>query len=176
MKKIVIINGMGFGREVASWISEMPGHQDEFSIFGFLDNRAEAARIPGLPIIGTPENYHPKVDEILVIALSDPQKKAELARRYEEFGCSFFSVIHPTSVISAHSELGKGCIIAPFNSISSAAVIGDFVSIYGFCRIGHDVQIGSYCHIASHCSFGGNSQIPESSTVNEFTHISKKAI
>ena len=175
MKKIVIINGMGFGREVASWITDMPGFGSEFTIRGFLDDRPEASRIPGLPVVGSPDNYHLAEDEQLVIALSDPCRKAELAHRYTESGTSFFSVIHPSSVISVHSEIGKGCIIAPFNSISSDVMVGDFVCIYGFCRIGHDVRIGNYCHIASHCSLGGCNEIPEGTFLKDYTHIPKKA-
>ena len=175
MKKIVIINGMGFGREVASWIADMPGFGMDFTIRGFLDDRPEASWLPGLPVIGSADNYQPAENEQLVIALSDPGKKTELALRFSNSGVSFFSVIHPSSVISAHSEIGKGCIIAPFNSISSGALVGDFVCVYGFCRIGHDVQIGTYCHIASHCSLGGCNEIPEGTFLKDYTHIPKKA-
>jgi len=176
MKKIVIVNGLGFGREVADWISQMPGYNYDFCLKGFLDDRQAAHQMPGLPVIGTPEEYQPHSEDVLVIALSNPEQKEKSASKFRQLGCSFFSVIHPSSVISLDSELGNGCIIAPYNSVSSGVRIGDFVSLYGFCRIGHDARIGSYCHIASHCSLGGNCHIPEGTFLNEFTHIPKQTL
>ena len=174
MKKIIIVNALGFGEEVAGWISLMPGYGIDFALKGFLDDRVVAN--PMLPILGNPQNYAVKEEDEFVIALSDPATKLETAARLKMNGARFFfNVIHPENSLSLSFIPGEGLIIAPYNSISNRVVAGDFVSIYGFCKIGHDVRIGNFCHIASHCSIDGFSTISDKTNLPSFTKVLKNS-
>jgi acetyltransferase-like isoleucine patch superfamily enzyme len=171
LKQIVIVNAKGFGEEVATWIQLMSGYGVDFVLKGFLDNRTFAQTI--LPIIGTPEVYVPTKHDSLVIALADPVSKKKVAERFDLLCTDFFTVIHPSNVISSTATIGRGGIIAPMNSISENVVLEPFVTIYGFCKIGHDVHIGAYSHLASHCSLDGQSQTAELTFLPSFTKLEK---
>ena len=173
MKQIVLVNGLGFGREVAEWISLMPGYGRDFKLKGFLDNRNISATFLNLPTLGNPEEYIPEVEDYMVIALADPAAKANLVNKFREKSSRFFSVIHPGNQISDSAIIGEGAIFAPFNSVSAEAEIGDFVCLYGFNRIGHNAKIGHFSHLASHISIGGNAVVPKNSRLPDFFSLAK---
>jgi UDP-3-O-[3-hydroxymyristoyl] glucosamine N-acyltransferase len=152
----------------------MPGFDSDFKIRGFLDSRPITNST--YPIIGNPETYIPDSEEELVIALSDPKAKKQIASTFKIQGASFFSVIHPQNSISKDLIAGEGLIIAPFNSVSCNVIFGSFVTLYGFCKIGHDVEIGDYCHLASHCSIDGFTKISESQSIQSFSKYNKNSI
>jgi len=171
LKTIVVVNALGFGEEVTSWIRLMPGYETDFKLKGFLDSRTITN--PELPILGTPNEYAIQDSDRFVMALSEPAIKKQIGEDIRQRGGKFFNVIHPENSISPSFLSGEGLIIAPYNSISTRVTFGDFVSIYGFCKIGHDVRIGNYCHIASHCSLDGFSSLSEGTNVLSFTKILK---
>ena len=176
MKKLVIVNGLGFGREVAEWITLMPGYGRDFKLKGFLDDRNIPGSFLNLPLLGNPEQYIPETEDYFVIALANPASKERLVRKFRSHSSRFFSVIHPENQISETASIGEGCILAPFNSISTEAEIGDFVCLYGFNRIGHNVKIGHFSHLASHISIGGNALVPENSLLPDFFSLAKNGL
>jgi len=149
----------------------MAGYGQDFIVKGFLDSRK--INNPELPIMGNPLDYEPGEKDELVIALSDPASKKDMAEHLRNKGARFFNVIHPENSLSPSFISGEGLIIAPYNSISNRVTFGDFVSIYGFCKIGHDIHIGNYCHIASHCSIDGFSKLSDDLDIPSFTKILK---
>lgn len=171
MKQIVIVNALGFGEEVAHWVTLMPGFETEFRLKGFLDSRDGIEAL--LPVLAKPKEYQVQPNDRLVIALADPLQKKELALHFRALGAGFFNVVHPENTISPSFVSGEGLIIAPYNSISNRVVFGDFVSIYGFCKIGHDIRLGHFCHIASHCSIDGFSTLKDETNMPSFTKVLK---
>ena len=176
MKNIYIVNAFGFGREVAEWISLMPGYGAGFQLAGFLDDRPDGEGFMDLTITGNPADFHPGTEDLLVIALSDPAKKAAWARHFKKKNAGFFSVIHPSNRISGFASVGEACILAPFNSISTGVVMDSFVTLYGFCRIGHDARLESFCHLSSHVAIGGGSTVKSGASIPEFTTVVKNQI
>lgn len=174
MKKVIIINALGFGKEVASWLNEMNGYGTDFVFKGYLDNRIFENSVPFL--LGNLDAYDFQTDDVFVVALSEPSLKASFVAAIKARGGSFFSVVHPQNVISKTAIFGEGCILAPLNSISESVTIGSFATIYGFCKIGHDAQIGDFSHLASHCSVDGSSVVLPKSFVPSFTKIEKNAL
>lgn len=173
MKQIVVVNALGFGREVAEWIMLMPGYGLSFRLKGFLDDRAIPDTFKDLPILGSISVYHPGCDDYFSVALSDPLEKAKAVRLLDQTADRFFTVIHPENRISDSAKIGKGCILAPYNSVSSETDIGDYVCLYGFNRIGHNAKIGRFSHLASHIAIGGNAVVPEYSRVPDFFSLAK---
>lgn len=173
MTEIVVVNGAGFGEEVASWILQMPGYGEQFRMKGFLDSRPLT---PSFPLLGDPETYMPAPADRLVLALSDPARKKQWAETFRNRKARFFQVIHPANAIDSTFFSGEGLILAPYNSISRMVRAGDFVTIYGFCKIGHDLSIGSYSHIASHCSLDGFSSLGEETRLPSFSKVEKNQI
>lgn len=173
MIDICIVNAFGFGQEVAAWIEAMPGFGTAFRIKGFLDNRMSPAG--KYPVLGDFQGFRAKLNEQVVVALSDPEQKQIVAARLRENtpDLRFFNVIHPENVLLSMPESAMGLIVAPYNSISVGVELGDFTTLYGFCKIGHDVKIGSYCHIASHCSIDGFARIKSGSALPSFTKLGK---
>jgi UDP-3-O-[3-hydroxymyristoyl] glucosamine N-acyltransferase len=174
MINIVIINGLGFGREVASWIQLMPGYGIDFNIKGFLDDRQ--IEKSEFPVIGSASNYLPEPNDSLVCALSDPKLKKEYINRFQNLGASFFNCFHQTSFFDSSAKFGTGVIVGPFNTISTNSELLDFVCIYGHTKIGHDCKIGQFTFMESHVSVDGNSLVKEELYIHSFTKIQKNSI
>jgi UDP-3-O-[3-hydroxymyristoyl] glucosamine N-acyltransferase len=174
MLNIVIINGLGFGREVASWIKLMPGYGKDFIIKGFLDDRQITDG--EFPILGTASTYLPENNDSLVCALSDPKLKKEYITRFQNLKASFFNCFHQTSFFDSSTKIGTGVIVGPYNTISTNSELMDFVCIYGHSKIGHDCKIGQFTFMESHVSVDGNSLVKEELYIHSFTKIQKNSI
>ncbi len=157
MKKIVIVGAGAFGREVCSWIEQIISAGVDWSIMGFVDDRADA--VSGmdypLPVFSDISNFHPTGDELVVCAIGTPGAREAVAGLLKRKGAKFANVIHPTAVFGRNVTWGEGVIIAPYVALSCDIVIGDFCVISSFSGVGHDCRIGDYVQISSHCSVNG---------------------
>ncbi len=76
-------------------------------------------------------------------------------------GVQFFSVQHPSAILSLSADIGIGSFLA------AGAIIGPDVKVGKHCIINHqaivdhDCSVGNFCHIAPHASLGGGVKVGE---------------
>lgn len=157
MKNLLIIGARGWGREVYDIAKACIDAGADFSVKGFLDDKADA--LTGYenypPIIGPVETYEIQKDDVFICALGDVHYKKLYADMILGKGGTFISLIHPTSVIGTNAKIGNGCVVGAYANLSNDTRIGDFVTISIRAGMGHDSTIGNFTHIGASCAISG---------------------
>ena len=168
MKNLVIIGARAFGREVYNLALQSVGYGENYIVKGFLDGKTDAlSSYNGYPeIIGDPETYIPREDDLFICALGDVKYKKKYVDMLLAKGAEFTTLIHKESVIERNTKIGKGCIVCRWVNISCDTEIGDFVTIQPFSDVGHDVKIGNYSHLNAHSFLGGFVIVEDEATIN----------
>lgn len=176
MKNLLIIGARGFGREVYSLATQTKEYNNEWTIKGFLDDKADALNgFNNYPqIISSVEDYEVQEDDVFICALGDTVQKKKYISIIIGKGGRFINVIHPTAIISTNTKLGVGIIICPFTYVSNDIKMGNFVTIQTHAAVGHDTTIGDYVQINALTFFGGYSKIGESVTINPGAMVAPK--
>ena len=168
MKSLIIVGARGFGREVYDLAMQCDGYNVDYSIKGFLDDKADALNdfknYP--PIISSVEDYEIQTDDIFVCALGTVQWKKHYAELILQKGGDFINLIHPTTKINTNAIIGKGLLVFMYSNISNDCIIEDFVTIQGYVGLGHDTKIKKWAHLSSYSFTGGFVVLEEESTLN----------
>ena len=179
MKKRIYIIGAGdFGREMESWLENIPNFKNEYEIIGYLDNDSKSLinKPTDYEILGSVEEVDFKKNDYVVIAISSSKVRKRIAESLTN-KVNFFTYIAPNVTIGKFTKIGKGSIICSNCFISTNTTIGDFVIANAGSNIGHDCIIESYCSLMASVDIGGSVTIGESVYIGtKATIIPKKRI
>ena len=155
MKRCLIVGAGGFGREVLSWASHVK--QEQWKIAGFLDSNPLALCGKDIrhPILGDPDTWVAKEDEVFISGLGDPNVRLRVCGSLKSRGAEFVTLIHPSVITGLNIEIGEGCVIAPNVVITVNAMLERFVLVNIAASIGHDSRIGEGTTISCHCDVTG---------------------
>lgn len=163
MKDLYIVGAGGCGREVLELIEDIQEAQGPtWNVKGFLDDTEAplAGKKCDCGVVGTIVDYQPGENEVLALAIADPQAKRKISRMLLERGAVFENIIHPTVYLSRFCSIGTGNILYGNLSLSNNVTVGDFTTLLA-STVGHDVQIGSYSTISALCNITGHVKIGE---------------
>ena len=179
MKKRIYIIGAGdFGREMESWLEDLPNFKNEYEIKGYLDNDSKSLqnKPTDYEIVGTHEEMEFKANDYVVIAISNSKVRKRIAESLIN-KVNFFTYIAPNVTIGKFTKIGSGSIICSNCFISTNTVIGDFVIVNAGSNIGHDCIIESYCSLMANVDIGGSVILGEGVFIGtKATIIPKKRI
>ncbi|MCX7394629.1 MAG: acetyltransferase [Planctomycetales bacterium] len=161
MLRVLIAGAGNFGREIADGIDGYAGANAEWKFSGFLSDIPDALKGYDFPeqILGTIADYQPQPDDRIVVAISDPGPKMQVAERLKQRGAKFLSLVHRSAVVCRRTILGEGVVIAPLAYVGGGAVLGDFVVLNVNATVGHDTRIGEGCTLSSHCDLTGHVEL-----------------
>lgn len=161
MKQLLIVGAGGFGREVLSWLKDIPSSDCKWQIVGFLDDNPEALENYecDIPIVGSFSDFDPRADDCFVMAVGSPPLKLKVGELLEQKGAEFISLVHPSATIGRNVQLGRGCVICPNVTITCDVTIGPFVTINVHATVGHDVALGPGCTLNAHADVTGFVQL-----------------
>ena len=189
MKKIIIIGGFGNGTVAQSTIEDINLHENKYEILGYLNDN-EIGTINNHEVLG-------KVDKKIIekfLKFNDVEFYYSLISLKLNFNFldkllklqipphKLPTLIHPTSIISKHSEIGYGCCIQPFVSIGPNVKIGNHVQIYAQALIGHGAIIENFSYIANNACIGADVHLLEGAYIGtnastiEFIKIGKWSV
>ena len=169
MKNLIIVGARGWGREVYAAAKWCPAYRrGDFQIKGFLDSKTDA--FEGLrgdypPILGAPEDYEIKKDDVFFIAMGDSLWRKHYAELMEAKGATFMSIICDGAYVNPTAKIGDGSYIAGWTTVSDNVTIGNHVMIHGFSTIGHDCEIGDYSSLSAYVFLGGGVRLGEGATM-----------
>ncbi|KFF05892.1 PglD-related sugar-binding protein [Flavobacterium reichenbachii] len=168
MKNLIIIGARGYGREVYNLALQCAGYQKDFTVKGFLDDKADALDgFENYPeIIGNVEDYTIQENDVFCCALGSVKWKKHYIELIESKNGTFINLIHPTVIIHSNVKLGNGLIAFMYSNISNDCTIGNYVTIQGFVAIGHDSKIGKWSHLNAYSFTGGFAVLEEEVTLN----------
>ena len=161
MKDLYIVGAGGCGREVLHIIKDIHRLQGpRWNIKGFLDDTEDPLKGKECDygVVGTIQDYYPKENEVLVMAIASPQAKQRLVPMLLERGAVFETVVHPLITWGEFCKLGQGVVIYQSFGMTDNVSIGDFATVLD-CKIGHDVRIGPFSTISGMCHILGNVQV-----------------
>jgi sugar O-acyltransferase (sialic acid O-acetyltransferase NeuD family) len=163
MKRLIIIGAGGFGREVLSWAIDIEPTQQDWRLYGFLDENSTALKNYSLPyaIFGSPSTYDPTENDVFVCAIGDPKKKLSICKKLKDRGAKFTNLVHNSAIIGNGNKIGLGCILCPRSTITTNVVLGDFITINVNSGIGHDAVINDGVTISAQCDITGNTFLGE---------------
>lgn len=164
MKRIVIVGGGGFGRELYGYIKAdlAAGRLNGFTLAGFLDNNPKcelAGNIPELTYLGEFADFEPQGNEVLIIAIGKVSIRRNIFEEIKRRDLALFTYVHSSAQIMPEVTLGEGTVVCPNTIINVGATLGDNVAVNVFCSIGHGASIGSHAVLSPYCALSGDSNL-----------------
>lgn len=156
MSRLVIIGASAMGRETSAYACECG-----MEVKGFLDSRINILEGQSgyAPVLSSPEEYTPQIEDVFVCAVGDPFVKRKYVQFFESKGAKFVSVIHPRAYVGLNVKIGVGCIVAPNASITNDSVIGDHVIVNVNASVCHDNVVGDFTTICPGCCLAGRAKV-----------------
>lgn len=163
MKNIVIIGSGALGKQVVWLIEDINKVSPTYFILGFLDddlakNQTEFFGYKVLGSVDQLEEIDQKLPVSAVIAIQDGETRKKIVDVHPDF-TRWESIVHPSSVISPTSPVGKGCIVFPQVTISVDTELGNFGIYYIHATVCNDCKIGDYVTILTGATVSDCSEV-----------------
>ena len=157
--QVVIIGAGGFSRELLQDVLD----EGRLTVRGFLDDRDPAdLELPeGYALLGSIADYVPAPGEAFVLAVGEPNTRAQIADRFFAAGGRFETVVHPRSYVASSATIGAGSIIAPFASVGASAKVGELVQVHFYASVAHDVVVGRCTALSPYSVVNGGGRLGE---------------
>jgi sugar O-acyltransferase (sialic acid O-acetyltransferase NeuD family) len=160
---ILIVGAGGFGREVYQYLTDMLPLQPSWKFGGFLDRNPDALRsypVTG-SVVGSPENYMPKSDDRIVIAIGEPAIRRKTAILLAGKGAEFTTIVHPSAYVSNTATIGDGVVICPFAFVGPDSNIGAHSILNTYASVGHDGTTGEFVVLSPYAVINGNASLSD---------------
>jgi sugar O-acyltransferase (sialic acid O-acetyltransferase NeuD family) len=157
MKRLLIVGAGGFGRELFNFARQHPDHGREWTVGGFLDDRADAlAKFRYNPgVVGSIGGYQPAPGDLLLCGLGLSKVRKDVVTKLLARGAEFLTFIHPRAVLGDHVVIGRGSVICPGVVVTSDITLGEFVVLNNNATVGHDSALGDYVSLSCHADVTG---------------------
>lgn len=149
---IVLVGTSGLARELLGYLED----DNRFRVVCALDENPGAV-LPGCEVI-SPTDWDGRCRQAL-FAVGYPENKRDVLERYARFDFQWQTYIHPQAIVSRHSRLGMGCIIAPFAVVAGNAHIGNFVFMNVYASVGHDSMVGDFSSLMPYGCVEGHAEL-----------------
>jgi len=152
MRPVVIIGAGGFAREVHDVIDAVNEEKPQYEVLGYIVDPQYGS--PGTvinekPILGGFDWLSKRSEDIVAICGVGPSHhRYNLVKRAEAVGCRFFSVVHPTAVLTQWIQLGQGVVITAGCILTNQIRIGNHVHVNLDCTVGHDALLEDFVTLA----------------------------
>lgn len=124
---------------------------------GFIDDNKNIVEFKGKPVEHTYSNQAP-----LIISIGNNYIRKKIT---EALCVEYTTAIHPSSIISRHSTIGKGTVIMQGCIIQSDTSIGKHCIINTGASIDHECIIDDFVHLSPHSTLCGNVHVGEGSWI-----------
>jgi len=180
MKKIIIVGGGGFAKEVI-WLAEECGYQ----VIGILDDNEDmhGKKVLDIPVLGSVEQCHKYNQYQFILAIGSPRTRLAVYKKMQQDGqVNFATLIHPDVKKSKHVSFGEGSIVCSGCILTVDISIGRHCIININSTVGHESHLGNFVTIAPIVAISGNvtladySEIGTSAAIRQGVTIGKGAM
>ena len=166
MTGLLIVGAGGFARETAQAVRDAGGAE----LLGHLDDNAalHGTKVDGVPVLGGCELVHDLPGARVVICVGNPRDYAARARLVRRLGLPadrYATVIHPTAVVSATSQVGPGSVLLAHCVLTAAVRVGAHVAVMPQVVLTHDDVVEDHVTLASGVRLGGGARLARGSYV-----------
>ena len=186
-QKVVIIGTGGFGREVLDVLEAVNLVSPTYQILGFITEpgfQQAGDLINNTPVLGYYDWLEAHRHEVKAICgVGSPPTRKRLIEKAVTIGVEFFSVVHPSAILTRWVTMGSGTIITAGCILTNQITLGNHVHINLDCTIGHDAILEDYVtvspgvHVSGNvtlktgCFIGTGANLIEGKTVGEWSVI-----
>lgn len=132
------------------------------TVLGVLDSdpNLSGTNLLGCPVLGNDEllEGYPADEVSLVNAIGSidlPLLRRKIFLLFKQQGYEFKSVIHPSAIVSDHSEVQEGAQIMAGAVIQAGVTLAENVIINTRASVDHDCRISAHSHIAPGATLSG---------------------
>lgn len=161
-RRILIVGGGGFGREVLHWARDAwPDHSALLA--GFLSENAHAlaGHACPLPVVADPATFEPEPGDALVMAIGIPGVRRRVAEDLLARGAEFLTLVHPSAIVAPTATIGTGSVVCPNAIVSDAARLGRFGLVNYHASLAHDATAGDFAVLSPYATLAGGARIAE---------------
>lgn len=173
-KELIIIATGSVAAEITSYIEDS-SLSEILTIKGYLEYDDNIEKYYNrfdfrAPILGDIDSYLPQENDYFVLGVANIAFREKVITILKAKGAKFYTLIHPTSVISSSAIIGEGCVIAPFVTIGPYVQLGNFNHLTSYSFISHECKVGdnnvfSTAGICGRVEIGNNNMFYIRSTV-----------
>lgn len=178
MKQVVIIGAGGCARDVLDVIDAVNLHDLQYEVLGYVvDSQygSPGTIVNGKPILGDFTWLSEHSEDVWVICAVGPShQRYQLVRRAERINCRFFSVVHPTAIMTDRVELGQGVVVTAGCILTNQIHIGNHVYVNLGCTIAHDAILENFTTLSPGVHVSGNVTLETGTYVGTGTSIIEK--
>jgi len=186
-RPLLLIGAGGLGRETVEAVRAMNAASPNFELIGFLDDDPALAdtNIDGVPVVGRVDDVgrYPSASVVICTAgPHDPSSRWRIVTRLGLAPSRYATVIHPTAVLPAGTEIGTGCVVLASVVATTAVRIGAHTVVMPAVVFTHDDVIGNYAtfgagvHLAGRVRVGEGAYLGAGALVRENRDIGRWAI
>lgn len=158
VRRLLIVGAGGFGREVIHWV-RAAWPEAAARLGGFVAAAASEGASAPVQIIADPDDFEPRSDDGLVLAIGIPLIRRRVAEALMARGGRFLTLVHPTAVVAPTASIGEGSILCPFSIASDSTTLGRFTLLNYHASLGHDASTGEFSVLSPYATLGGGAHV-----------------
>lgn len=145
-KRLILVGASGHGK-VCAEIAEL---SERYTRILFLDDNPRVKRCGRYDVKGPANDFYQYINEQteFFVSIGNHEHRQRIQEKIENAGGAITTLIHPNSVISEESSIGKGSVVMAGTVINPGTSIGKGAIINTHSSVDHDCTIGDWCHIA----------------------------
>lgn len=161
---VVLYGASELGRDALSVFPALEEAGTPRRLLGFVDDGADkqGMDLVGTPVLGTGAYLEGRQGEVeILLTVGEPRVRRALARRLEDAGHRFATLIHPRATLTPWVTLGRGVLIMAHCSFTVDVEVGDHVVFNPGCTVAHDVRVGDYAYVSPGVDLAGRVVVEE---------------
>ena len=186
MKNIFLYGSSGYFREQYVWLKDCLIEKRDYQVVGIIDDLSKTStdNFSGLKIFKS-EKIKFSQDIYIYLATGNIEVRKKAIDCFKNF--NFFTLKHPSAIVSSEATFGKGITISPNVIIAGNPIIGDFNNFNFGSMMSHDcvsgiintfspgVKIMGNCKIGNYNFFGVDSVMIPSTQIGDKNIIGANA-
>jgi len=167
-EKIFVISAGGHAEVVIDAILS-----SGLQVYGIFDDNESliGKNIFQVPILGKIEKAMEITNGKFIVAIGDNEIRMKIVKKLGFSDDNFFTVVHPSAIISKNVEIGAGTMVLGGVVINTGTSIGRHCIINTSSSIDHHNKISDFVHIAPGTHTGGNVEIKEGTLLGIGTSV-----
>jgi sugar O-acyltransferase (sialic acid O-acetyltransferase NeuD family) len=163
-RRLVLVGAGGFGRETAEAIRVLDAGAGGWQLLGYLDEdpARSGAMIEGVPVLGGTDLLRDLPDASVAVCTGRPDNyfsRPRIVRSLNLPAGRYATIVHPSSAVSASSQVGPGSILLAYTALTAAVTVGSHVAVMPHVTLTHDDIVEDFATLAAGVRLGGGVRI-----------------
>ncbi|NMP30454.1 acetyltransferase [Thalassotalea sp. M1531] len=161
MKKLLIIGASGHGRVIADCAEKMACYEQIAFVDAIYPEKTSNLH---WPVIGDDTFWQKHIKDFeIVVGIGNNDIRLRITRDIIARGGKLATIIHPSAVVSEHTDIGAGSVFFASSVVNIGCKLGIATIVNTGASVDHDCEIADGCHIAPGANISGGAIIGEKS-------------